>query len=452
METYSIENHQHKCRFCFKTLNKRGKHVQISEDIENKFYSITQIYLKSSSNYSNQICVNCDKELESFEQFKKDLVERQLKLYDFYPDNNEDPIVKLEIPEILKLETHDLPQIETVQIKLEVETEEDYEVPPTTPFHDDSYFDFKIPLPIKKKREKGKKALTKTERNKINCLKTVGLCPECGKYVFGVKRHMRRTHSKVINFICDLCDYSCLEKPQFLNHIKNKHQPKELRERFQCRFCDFTSFNRGYLRGVHEKTHSGKNFHCECCDKSFATKHILAQHISNVHDKLLKFKCQFCPKGYDNKVKLREHVLTQHTKKDVRDKICDICSRAFITEHQLTCHKKEVHTEGAISCDFAGCTKRFHKISKRDRHMRVHTKEKKFSCDKCGISYGYASQLYRHVESIHQGLRFYCEVPGCGIGFCRRENVRLHFGKSHPFLETSQLEKLLRQLKDSKPR
>lgn len=120
MESYTLENHKSKCRCCVKTLNKRHKFMTISEDIQDKFYAITEINLKNSLIYSDKICTSCDKELKSFQRFKQDLIERQLKLYDFCNvEDNKDPInlnVKLEDPE--------LPSVAEINIKEEFEAED----------------------------------------------------------------------------------------------------------------------------------------------------------------------------------------------------------------------------------------------------------------------------------------------------------------------------------------
>lgn len=258
-------------------------------------------------------------------------------------------------------------------------------------------------------------------------------------------RHWRRTHSKIINFICDMCGYGTLLRHRLLMHMRNKHQPKEARRKYHCQMCEFETVNQSYLR-IHEKSHSVQKSEFKChCGKEFVNKHILAQHILMVHERAFKFRCQFCPKAYPCRKSLKEHVLTQHTKKDVRDKICEICSRAFITEMQLTAHMKEVHTEGAIPCEVEGCPKRFHKISKLKRHMKMHTQEKSYRCDKCPNAYSHASHLYRHQEAVHLGLVFPCEVPGCLTNFRRRDNYRVHLLKSHKDLDPAFIDELVKR-------
>ena len=167
-----------------------------------------------------------------------------------------------------------------------------------------------------------------------------------GHYVMDLTRHWRRSHSKIINFICDLCGYGALMRHRLMNHMRNKHFPKENRTKFQCHVCEFQTVNRNYL-SIHEKSHSSQPSEFKChCGKDFLSKHILAQHILMVHERAFKFKCPYCTKAYPCRKAQKEHILTQHTKKDIRDKVCDICAKTFITESQLTAHMKEVHTEG----------------------------------------------------------------------------------------------------------
>lgn len=120
-------------------------------------------------------------------------------------------------------------------------------------------------------------------------------------------------------------------KFHFKKHMKNRHFPKELREKYKCIYCEFTSVDKSYLR-THQKTHENpENFSCHC-GKDFSNKHLLAAHQNMVHIRKYRHVCSFCPKAYPNLSSLREHVLTQHTKKDIRNEVCKQCSKAFITQ------------------------------------------------------------------------------------------------------------------------
>jgi KRAB domain-containing zinc finger protein len=177
--------------------------------------------------------------------------------------------------------------------------------------------------------------------------------------------------------------------------------PKKDREVFKCQYCDFKSFDKSYIRSAHEKSHFGKDFKCDLCEKCYYTKHRLKAHILEAHEKKLRYKCQFCPKSYFTVDKLKEHELVNHIKKGVRDVLCELCSAAFITNTQLQSHIKTVHTEGVIKCDFEGCTRTFHKMSKKEIHLRVHTRENKHKCEICNQAFPYTWVLSKHKRVVH---------------------------------------------------
>lgn len=185
------------------------------------------------------------------------------------------------------------------------------------------------------------------------------------------------------------------------SHLKLKHVPKEDREVFKCQYCDFTSVDQNYVIKSHEKTHFQPTFKCNQCDKSYYTKYTLKTHIQDSHEHVASLKCSFCPKLYSSKTTLKNHILVNHTKNSIRDIVCSICSADFITKNQLHRHMKNVHIEGPLKSDI--CTKTFHKITKKDLHMRrVHLKEKLFKCDICCKAFGYPWGLEKHQKNVHK--------------------------------------------------
>lgn len=247
-----------------------------------------------------------------------------------------------------------------------------------------------------------------------------------------------------MNFICDLCDFKSLLRSRMVSHMKNRHMPKELREKFHCSICDFTSINKDYIKG-HIRSHQNPEVFTCHCGKEFMNKHNFARHQRIVHLKDYKFKCRFCHRTYGDKAQLHEHTLIQHTKKNVRNVICRICSKGFITAKQLKAHFNEVHCEGTIKC--AECGKTFTKNSKLSRHLKSHTKVKDFHCGQCDASYSHATHLYRHQEIVHLGLKLFCEIPGCSTTFVRRDNYRNHLKKSHKNLAMDFIEASIKRAK-----
>jgi hypothetical protein len=90
MDKYSFDDHQNKCRLCFKPFRKRHQNVSIDGLIESKFLAVTRIKLKRSQNYSNQICFACDRQLNEFTNYKSLLVEQQLRLYEIFPEDEKE--------------------------------------------------------------------------------------------------------------------------------------------------------------------------------------------------------------------------------------------------------------------------------------------------------------------------------------------------------------------------
>lgn len=230
MESYSFDNHRSKCRFCVRSMSKRQKHVKITEDIQEKFFSITQLILKKSPEYSDKICSSCDKELESYHQFKNDLIERQQKLNDFLSDyNDEDPInilvksesedpeipsvIEISIKEELKPPESEVPkEIQVNEVKKEskqprkkrtkkIESLEDLEHLVVEPKLENP----EIEKPPKRKCERKNKiypdSINTKRKQKLTASviarMRISFCKDCKRDVRDISRHWRRVHSNV---------------------------------------------------------------------------------------------------------------------------------------------------------------------------------------------------------------------------------------------------------------
>lgn len=68
------------CRFCLQKFQDDEKQVEINQNIRKQFFVITQIELKTSQVYSDQICETCFNSVRNLATFKTKLVENQQKL------------------------------------------------------------------------------------------------------------------------------------------------------------------------------------------------------------------------------------------------------------------------------------------------------------------------------------------------------------------------------------
>uniref|UniRef100_A0A3B3ZG08 Uncharacterized protein n=1 Tax=Periophthalmus magnuspinnatus TaxID=409849 RepID=A0A3B3ZG08_9GOBI len=97
-----------------------------------------------------------------------------------------------------------------------------------------------------------------------------------------------------------------------------------------------------------------KPFICHICNKAFRTNfQSLKQHISYKHSKTM---CNTCEKSFRLENKVQGH-------------LCDICSRFFSTNSNLSKHKKK-HGDKLYSCEI--CNKMFYRKDVMLEHHRRH--------------------------------------------------------------------------------
>jgi len=82
----------------------------------------------------------------------------------------------------------------------------------------------------------------------------------------------------------------------------------------------------------------------------------------------------------------------------VGDKLtCPVCRKHFSKPYNVQRHMK-IHTgEKRFKCDY--CPKRFVQKANLRQHLRVHTGEKPFSCKICGRRFAQESSLGRHSRA-----------------------------------------------------
>lgn len=67
------------------------------------------------------------------------------------------------------------------------------------------------------------------------------------------------------------------------------------------------------------------------------------------------------------------------------------------------------------------------------------------------FSFRIQNDLNRHLFSIHEKLRFFCQVPGCHGNFSRREYYKKHALAHHQSLGQDGLDQLLQTIKEAQP-
>ena len=117
--------------------------------------------------------------------------------------------------------------------------------------------------------------------------------------------------------------------------------------------------------------------------------------------------CFFCLKKLSNRKKLREHQFSVHFK-NVGEFMCGICKQRFVFGRQLKAHML-VHSDNRnFQCQYCGltCKRRSH----LHKHIETHNKERNYRCDVCHKNFRVQAELKDHCMSEHKNETSQCNV------------------------------------------
>ena len=121
--------------------------------------------------------------------------------------------------------------------------------------------------------------------------------------------------------------------------------------------------------------------------------------------------CNDCHIQFDTLAKYKYHRLKNHGKWQ-KTFGCTSCDKEFATKSNLTKHSKLAHRQGdlsgAYSCD--ECDFSCYDASNLRIHLRIHSGEKPFICDRCSHGFTKKSDLTRHQR---KPCKYFYECPKC---------------------------------------
>ena len=285
-----------------------------------------------------------------------------------------------------------------------------------------------------------KKHCLKTSEGKSKCAK----CDFVGQGIKTIVNHIKKDHYKVISEqTCETCGQRFANASNLKWHQKTVHVDSQ----FSCKHCGKNFKLQVYLKNHLWIVHSegdGPIYTCEQCGKTYKVFECLKHHKIRHHGHKGHFVCEHCGNSFNNELSLKQHVKRYHVKARVPTK-CDICHKEFPDEELMKHHRKLVHFKKGLplrdkKCQF--CPDMFTNNKTRKEHERnIHLGIKDFACDQCDYKCGRKATLKSHIDTIHSGEMFDCDVPGCSKSYNAKGNLDAHRFRVHKIPRPKQLQK-----------
>lgn len=230
-------------------------------------------------------------------------------------------------------------------------------------------------------------------------------CPHCNyttPYSKSLKFHISKIHTKEFDYNCDMCGRGFMEKYSLKEHIKKEHG-----EGITCETCQKTFHSEYYLK-IHQETHKPdyemRNYVCDLCNRRFLSRKMLRQHLLKHSGSTKVYKCTYCNKELSSNASLKAHT-NIHT--GLKPYVCEICGNGFARRNYLVVH------------------------------MRTHTREKPYVCQECGAAFAQKTSLTFHMRQLRSHLNqntgapldFICAF--CDKGFLTDQILQEHMAKLH---------------------
>lgn len=241
------------------------------------------------------------------------------------------------------------------------------------------------------------------------------------------QKHMRLIHAKSIA-IGDIVARQPVANQSDVKIVNDDvDATKERVKNFECFECHKKFVSANSVR-IHQKLHSGIKFFCPQCDKVFAMKSYVRDHMVIMHN----VKREEIPK---DSIRQTTDIFPENGPAVADNYECYLCRNQYRKRNRLREHM-QAHISGPFLCVFCGTIYKSNDTLRH--HMEKHKSDKAHQCldPDCGKVYPTRRYMLSHYRTIHLNKRrkktvsvekkydFVCEI--CNKSFLSEHNLRAH--------------------------
>lgn len=194
-----------------------------------------------------------------------------------------------------------------------------------------------------------------------------------------------------------------------------------------CSICAKTFKHKAHL-SMHMHRH--RTCSCPLCGHTFPDREKLDFHKKSHRS---QYTCAICKKLFASNKSLEIHKVSHNGNAPYACKLCSFFYKHSLTGH--TCCQVPAPKEKQFTCDLCGKSYRFR--SEVVRHRKHHDSIKDWPCRVCGKIYALQSTLKTHLK-IHAAQKpFLCAL--CTAGFMKKALLEKHIGRIHLQLSSTVL-------------
>ncbi|XP_052282201.1 transcription factor IIIA-like [Dreissena polymorpha] len=184
-----------------------------------------------------------------------------------------------------------------------------------------------------------------------------------------LNKHIKRCHEKQV-YTCHIA--GC--KAEFRKHRLLKEHKLEVHSQGAKYLCQEPgcgkSFSLGHQYRRHMKTHEG--YICSECNEKFDKWSLLLKHRKRQHLKSCVHRCDKCQKSFAQKQWLTQHMVVHEAFRTVVVCPYENCNREYLDQRNLNAHVRSYHEGKKFSCDHDGCNRSFATKQKLQLHQNIH--------------------------------------------------------------------------------